>query len=211
MEPPIIAAIITASVTLISVALAAGTLWLQLAKDRRARVSATQDRLENISRSDHQRAEDADRRERTKAYSDFLVAESARSDAFDHYATIKNEARQTPFKQGTPDEAARQEDIMRRLAAASAEIDRTRQEAWGPLSAMRLVAPDEVIRAADAYDRELAASNPRRIKVPPVPLRFGRKKELIEAFVAAARRDLGRGAVQADVLVSVEDSNETAP
>lgn len=233
MQPPVIAAFITSGVTLLSVVIAALTLRRQFIKDRDerrqaseartteankqarltkeatdARTLADQQRVEAIERTERHRAEDADRRERARAYSDFLVAESARSDAFDRYATIRNELKQTPFKKDTPEEEARVREIHKRLEVASGEIDRARHAAWAPLAAMRLVATDDVLRAADEYDKALAASNPRRVRMAPVRLEFGEKKALIEAFVAAARADLGRAPVQAEALVSVDEPSE---
>ncbi len=102
-------------------------------------------------------------------------------------------------------------EIEARLRLASDEIDRTRAESWGPLATMRLVASHDVLRAADAYDKELAASNPRREKMPPVPLTMNRKRDLIDAFLAAARADLGRSPVERQVLVSADESNEEEP
>jgi hypothetical protein len=173
-----------------------------------ARTLAEKQRVEAIERTERHRAEDADRRERAKAYSDFLVAESARSDAFDRYATIRNELKQTPFKKGTVEEEARLKAIHERLEAASGEIDRARHAAWAPLAAMRLVATDDVLQAADEYDTALAASNPRRVRMAPVRMEFGRKKALIEGFVAAARADLGRAPGQPEVLVSGDEPTE---
>lgn len=233
VQPPVIAALITSSVTLLSVLVAAWTLRRQFVKDREerreasearsteankqarltkeatdARTLADKQRVEAIERTERHRAEDADRRERARAYSDFLVAESARSDAFDRYATIRNELKQTPFKKDTPEEQARVAEIHKRLEVASGEIDRTRHAAWAPLAAMRLVASDEVLRAADDCDKALAASNPRRVRMVPVRLEFGVKKALVEAFVTAARADLGRAPVQAEALVSVDEPSE---
>jgi hypothetical protein len=116
------------------------------------------------------------------------------------------------FKQGTPEEEARRADVNAKLKAASEAIDRTRVEAWRPLSVMRLLASKEVLRAADAYDRALAASNPRREKVTPVPLEMSHRRDLIDGFVAAARVDLGRVAVERQTLISADEpKNESAP
>ncbi|MFE7067191.1 hypothetical protein [Microbacterium sp. ER1] len=232
----ITAAIITSSVTFLSVIVAVVALRRQFVKDRaernaanearkteanrqarlmkeatEARTLAEHQRVEAIERADRHRAEDADRRERAAAYSDFLVAESARSDAFADYAHVRKQLSHTPFKKGTPEEDARVAEIEARLRLASDEIDRTRAESWGPLATMRLVASHDVLRAADAYDKELAASNPRREKMPPVPLTMNRKRDLIDAFLAAARADLGRSPVERQVLVSADESNEEEP
>lgn len=231
MEPTITAALMSAAVTLLSVGLAALALGHQIKKDRDERLTASaqrtkeaeaqdalareamgarkladQQRTQAIERAERHRTEDADRRERAKAYSDFLVAESARSDAFDRYATIRNELKLTPFKKDSQEHADRVAEISKRLDQASVAIDRARHEAWAPIAAMRLVAMDSVLRAADEYDKSLAASNPRRTSKTPIHLDFGRKKELIAAFVVAAREDLGRAAVRSDALISVDDS-----
>jgi hypothetical protein len=227
---PIFAALITSFVTFLSVLVAVIAVVGQFRKNREerkeardkrttaanersrldreareARAVAEQQRLEAIERADRERAEDADRRERAKAYSDFLVAQSARADAFAHYASVRKQLTHMPFKKETPEEKNRLAEVNERLQAASEAIDRTRADSWGPLATMRLVASEEVLRAADAYDKELAASNPRREKVAPVPLTLARKRDLIDAFVAAARADLGRTAVERQVLVSVDE------
>lgn len=233
MEPSVAAAIITSSVTLLSVFIAAIALRIQFAKNRderrrddekrttaanersrldreaaAARVDAARQRAENLERADRERAEDADRRERAKAYSDFLVAQSARADAFKHFSHVQKQLTRNPFKKGTPEEHARLAEVNRRLGAANDEIDRTRVEAWGPLATMRLVASKEVLDAADAYDKALAASNPRRTSLKPVPLSHAEKRDLTDAFITAAREDLGRASVPREILVSTDDAEE---
>lgn len=233
MEPSAAAAIITSSVTLLSVFIAAIALRIQFAKNRderrrddekrttaanersrldreaaAARVDAAKQRVESLERADRERADDADRRERARAYSDFLVAQSARADAFNHFSHVQKQLTRNPFKKGTPEEHARLAEVNRRLRAANDEIDRTRVEAWGPLATMRLVASKEVLDAADAYDKALAASNPRRTSLKPVPVSHAQKRDLTDAFIAAAREDLGRASVPREILVSTDDAEE---
>src|SRR5690606_404813 len=105
-----------------------------------ARTLADEQRVGAMARTERHRADDADRREGPRADCDFPQAEGARSDAFDRYATIRNELKQTPFKKDTPEEEARVTEIHKRLEVASGEIDRARHAAWAPLAAMRLVA-----------------------------------------------------------------------
>lgn len=235
VPPAIVAAIISSSVTVLSVIVAAIALSVQSAKNRderrreddkrttaanersrldreaaAARADAASQRAETQERAARERAEDADRRERAMAYSDFLVAQSARADAFNHFSHVQKQLTRDPFKKGTPEEEARLADVTARLEAANDEIDRTRIDAWGPLATMRLVGSKKVLDAAEAYDKALAASNPRRTSLKPVPLSHAAKRDLTDAFVAAAREDLGRSPVPREILISTDDSDEDA-
>jgi len=230
VETPIIAALISSSVTLISVGIAALTLGHSQNEDRSERDRnelaretaeinrieamkiAEANRLEAMTISARRRSEDADRSDRSKAYADFLVAQSARGDAFNDYAAARKLLNHRPFKRGTPEEEARLTEVNVKIAAASEAIDRARVAAWLPLSVMRLVASQDVMRTANAYDKAVADSNPRREKVKPVFLQFERKRDLIEAFVVASRADLGRTALEDRALTSVDEpKNETEP
>jgi hypothetical protein len=230
VEPPIAAALISSSVTLISVGIAALTLGHNQRKDRIEREGnevarqaaetnrveamkiAEDNRLEAMQISAHRRSEDADRAERSKAYAEFLVAESARGDAFNDYAAARKLLNHKKFKGGTPEEEARLSEVNAKIETASDAIDRARVAAWLPLSVMRLVASQDVMRAANAYDKAIADSNPRREKVKPVFLQFERKRDLIEAFVVASRADLGRTALEDRALASIDEpSTEAEP
>lgn len=237
MEPPVIAAIITSSVTLTSVVVAVIALTLQINKDRTERKAAVtareeadtekadaiakaekeraealeradKERAEALERADKIRAEDAHRRERAKAYSDFLEAQSARADAFNHYSYVRKLLTHEPFAKDSPKEVERLAKVNRLIDAASAEIDRTRSEAWGPMATMRLIGSEKVIGAANDYDEALAASNPRRTRMEPKHLDFALKRDLIAAFVAAAREDLGRPPLRGYVLTSTDEESE---
>lgn len=215
MEPSVTAAIITSSVTFLSVIIAAIALGIQFAmnrderrRDNESRGTAEDERARSLERADRERAEDADRRERAMAYSAFLVAQSARADAFNHFSHVQKQLTRNPFKKDTPEEHARLAEVNNRLEAANDEIDRTRVEAWRPLATMRLIASKKVLDAADAYDKALAASNPRRISLSPVPLSHAQKRDLTDVFIAAAREDLGRTPVPREILVSTDGTEE---
>jgi hypothetical protein len=223
VEAPIIGAIISSSVALVSVIAGLIVFGWQRRKDRadtrryetaretaeknrvEAQKIAEDNRVEAMDIAARERFEDADRSERTKAYADFLVAESARGDAFNDYAAARNELSRIPFKRDTPEYETRLAEVNAQIKAASEAIDRARVAAWLPLSVMRLVASDEVMRAANAYDKAIAESNPRRSRVKTVFLPFERKRDLIEAFVIASRANLSRDALNDRPLTSVDE------
>lgn len=132
-----------------------------------------------------------DRQFRSQVYRDFLVQESARSDAYIAFSTVRKKRTHEPGKKGTPAETARLEALEREIAVAAKNIDAARAATWTSLSAIQMLGTASLLKAARAYDKAVSAANPMRERQQPVALEFGTKRDLIFAYINEARAELG--------------------
>lgn len=141
-----------------------------------------------------------DRQFRSQVYRDFLVQESSRSDAYISYSTVRKRRTREPGKKGTSAENARLEAIEREIALAAKKIDEARAATWASLSAIQMLGSPGLLKAARAYDKAVSAANPMRERQSAVPLDFGRKRDLIFAYITEARKELGLVVVTEDEM-----------
>jgi len=130
-----------------------------------------------------------DREFKSKIFRDFLVQQSARSDAYSAFAKEIKRRSEHVGKKDHPDEIERLRALEQEIDQRRGAIDRARALVWESISAIQMLGSKDVLVAARKYDKAISANNPMR--QAPQHLEFAAKRDLIFDFQKAARRELG--------------------